>query len=187
MRSFGGLGMAGAIDRIFSSIRGRTRIGKSTEPPPAGATPATRYDLEPSGERDSTPGTAAPAAEASWLAEVQKLVPGEALAGYIALQPIASVAENPTNVKIVLALAFLVVTIFLRWVGSQDPGSPNPAQTAELPTVVISALSFICLVYATGGQLFWHQPVPDQSLYGQIGALALGAVGPRLAHMMQRG
>ena len=78
----------------------------------------------------------------------------------------------------VLALVFAVVTVVLRLLGTQDPTDPNPGGTTQFGVVAISALSFISLVYATGGQMWWHRPIDDQQLYGQIAAAALGLLGP---------
>ena len=158
---------------IASSIRGGTRLGSTT------AEPVGSYEITPSSETASE-------ATPSWLSEVQKLVPGEALAAYIALQPVAAMAQHPGNVRIVLALVFLFVTIILKWIGTQDPAAADPARTTQRTAVAISAASFISLVYATGGQIFWHPPLADQALYGQIGAAAIGAVGPALFRWIQR-
>jgi hypothetical protein len=126
-----------------------------------------------SAEASATPGAtaSAPAGPApSWINEVRVLIPGDALAAYVALQPIATTAANPENVRIVLALVFLVVTIVLRWIGT----------AGQYGVVLISALAYIALVYATGGQIFWHRPFPDQALYAQIVAVALGLLGPAI-------
>jgi hypothetical protein len=121
-----------------------------------------------------------PQKEPSWLEDSRRLIPGEALAGYISLEAISATAVNPLNINIVLGIVFLVVTILLRWIGTQDPEADAPALTAQWGVVLISALSFVFLVYATGGQIWWHQPVVDQKLYGQIFAAALGILGPNL-------
>ena len=121
-----------------------------------------------------------PPSKPSWLADSRKLIPGEALAGYISLEAISTNAVHPQNITIVLGLVFLMVTIVLRWIGTQDPEADAPALTAQWGVVLISALSFVFLVYATGGQIWWHAPITDQKLYGQIFAAALGILGPSL-------
>jgi hypothetical protein len=118
--------------------------------------------------------------EPHWLRETSKLIPGEALAAYLSLQAVAQIAKHPANVKITLAIIFLLVTIILRWIGSQDPTNPKPRNTSQLGVVLISAFSFVFLVYASGGQIYWHNPFDDQQTYGQIAAAALGVVGPSL-------
>lgn len=118
--------------------------------------------------------------EPSWLTESRKLIPGEALAGYLSLQALGKIAQNPQNVGIFIALVFCVVTILLRWFGTQDPDAPRPSHTVQWTAVIISTLSYIFLVYASGGQLFWHRPFPDQKLYAQILSVALGILGPTL-------
>ena len=124
--------------------------------------------------------TAPPNSEASWLADSRKLIPGEALAGYHSLQPLSKLAAHPANIVVVLALVFAVVTTVLRWIGTQDPTDNNAGGTTQWWVVLISLLSFVSLVYATGGQMWWHRPIDDQQLYGQIAAAALGLLGPTL-------
>jgi hypothetical protein len=154
---------------FIENLRGSYRLTPVKRSPPERA-----GGFRPSGVTDQ--GTKAD--EPSWLSDSRKLIPGEALAGFLSLQPISKLAQKPGNVSVVLALAFLLVTILLRWIGTQDPTATDPKKTVEFPAVGISALSFISLVYATGGQIFWHSPVPDQQLYGQILAAVLGILGP---------
>jgi transposase len=47
----------------------------------------------------------------------------------MSLHPVAAAAHSPENVKIVLALVFLAVTVILRWYGSQDPDAQQPKNT----------------------------------------------------------
>jgi hypothetical protein len=152
---------------ILDGIRGTMRLGtpvlKSGKNRASFDLTATTAEIEP-----------------SWLEETRKLIPGEALAGYLSLQPIAKAAAHPQNVKIVLAIVFLVVTVVLRWYGTQDPTSADPSATAQIGAVAISALSYIFLVYSTGGQLFWHRTFSDQQLYAEISTAALGILGPSL-------
>lgn len=113
-----------------------------------------------------------------WISQSRKLIPGEALAGYVSLQAVTELATDPANVAIVLALAFLALTLFLRYVGTQDAEAADPASTVQWPVVVVSGIAFVALVYATDGQIFWHEPLPDQAIYGQILAVVLGIGGP---------
>lgn len=123
--------------------------------------------------------------QAPWLRESSKLIPGEALAAYLSLQSVARIASRPENVKIVLAIVFLAVTIVLRWLGSQDPAAQDANKTTQPWVIVISAVSYVFLVYASGGQIFWHRPIPDQQIYGQIAAAALGVLGPAIHRRLQ--
>jgi hypothetical protein len=162
------------IGVLARSVRGTLRL---SEPGPR--KPKRGEDTEFRLSEESK-GASTGEAEPSWLTESRKLIPGEALAGYLSLQPLAAIAKEPENLKIVLAMAFCAVTALLRWFGSQDPGAADPKRTTQAGVVVISTACFICLVYATGGQVFWHEKWPDQSLYGQIGAAALGILGPAI-------
>jgi hypothetical protein len=155
---------------LFGGIRGSLRLGKSAK--------------GRGGERASFDLTESTESEPSWLEETRKLIPGEALAGYLSLQPIAKAAAQPQNVKIVLAIVFLIVTFVLRWFGTQDLNSTDPSKTVQIGAVAISVMSYVFLVYSTGGQLFWHHPLPDQQLYAQILAAALGILGPTLARRL---
>jgi hypothetical protein len=126
---------------------------------------------------DSTQSGRGPAGESSSiLDDYKKLIPGEALAAYVALQAVAEKAENPGNVRIVLALACCLLTVFLRWVGTQDKATRKPQYGA----VLFAAVAFILLVYAAGGQVFWHPRFPDQQYYAQIIATILGVAVPIL-------
>ena len=161
--------MAGDLEKF----RGTLRFGPMTAAKPS---KGSTKDFRPSADverGDEDPG---------WLQQSRKLIPGEALAGYLSLQALANpgLASNPQNIRIVLALVFAVVTILLRWLGSQDPNAPRPSKTVEWSVVLISTLSYVCLVYCTGGQLFWHARVADQELYAQIFAVALGILGPTI-------
>jgi hypothetical protein len=69
--------------------------------------------------------------ESSWLADSRKLIPGEALAGYLSFQATSKLAKHPVNIVVVLALVFAAVTIVLRWVGTQDPTAKNPGGTTQ--------------------------------------------------------
>jgi hypothetical protein len=160
---------------MLDLFRGSLRISGSQRLPPS----TFRLSGESSDAGDR--------AKQSWLTQARILIPGEALAGFIALQPVAAAADNPDNVKIVLAQVFLIVTIVLRWIGSEDATAPRPRRTAQVGVVVISALSYTLLVYATGGQIFWHHALPDQMRYAQILAAALGIVGPTLYHTIFAG
>jgi hypothetical protein len=162
------------LDATFKSLinlRGALRF-EQPKPPPV-----RKKDFELSTEKHGEPEKPE---EPSWLKDSRKLIPGEALTGYIGLQSLAALAKNPENVRIVLAIVFCVVTIILSWVGTQDPKSPKPSTTTEFGVVLISTASYIALVYATGGQLYWHETIPDQTLYAQIVAAALGILGPPL-------
>jgi hypothetical protein len=134
----------------------------------------------------ATTRTAAASEQPQWLTDASKLIPGEALTGYLSLQILTRAAQQPQTVGIVLALTFLVVTIVTRWFGSQDPNAADPQPTTQPVVVAIAALSYIALVYATGGQVAWHAPIADQQLYGQIAAGAIGALGPTLARRFSR-
>jgi hypothetical protein len=160
----------GALD----TFRGTLRFGPTTAPPKAAAGGSKRF--QPSAE------TGRSNEEPGWLEQSRKLIPGEALAGYLSLQALANpkIASNPQNIRIVLALVFAVVTVLLRWLGSQDPNAPRPSKTVEWSVVALSTLSYVCLVYCTGGQIFWHARVEDQELYAQIFAVALGILGPAI-------
>ncbi len=120
--------------------------------------------------------------EAPWLKESRKLIPGEALAGYLSLQALANpkIADDPRSVKIFLAIVFCLVTILLRWLGTQSSKAADPVRSVQWSAIVISTLSYIFLVYSTGGQIFWHNPVKDQQLYAQILSVALGILGPTI-------
>jgi hypothetical protein len=178
-------------------LRGAFRIPSASAPVAAAARPASvpaasGRDFGLSSE--TTPAavpqvTARPAAASEppqWLSDAGKLIPGEALTGYLSLQILTRAAQQPQNVGIVLALAFLVVTIVTRWFGSQDPTAIDPQPTTQPAVVVIAALSYVALVYATGGQVAWHDPIADQQLYGQIAAGAIGALGPTVARRFGR-
>jgi hypothetical protein len=112
----------------------------------------------------------------SILDDYKKLIPGEALAAYVALQALAEKAENPDNVRIVLALACCLLTVFLRWIGTQHETTRKPQYGA----VIFAAVAFILLVYAAGGQIIWHPRFPDQQYYAQIVATILGVIVPVL-------
>jgi hypothetical protein len=162
--------MAGALDKF----RGTLRFGPMTAPPKVAKGGAKEFQASADKARsDEEPG---------WLQQSRKLIPGEALAGYLSLQALANpkIASNPQNIRIILALVFAVVTILLRWLGSQDPNAPKPSKTVEWSVVALSTLSYVCLVYSTGGQIFWHAHVEDQELYAQIFAVALGILGPAI-------
>ncbi len=163
--------MAGALDKF----RGTLRFGSIT--PPVAVAPvskgfrASADDQRKEKEKEEEPG---------WLQQSRKLIPGEALAGYLSLQGLAKIGSNPDNIKIVIALVFGLVTVGLRWLGSQDPNAPEPSKTVQWTVVGISTLSYIFLVYCTGGQVFWHRRIQDQEIYAQIFAVALGILGPTI-------
>jgi hypothetical protein len=121
-----------------------------------------------------------------WLARARVLIPGEGLAAYIALQPLAAIAKHPDNVKVVLALVFLVVTIAIRWLGTEDPRKGPTWRHPDYAVIAISALSYVFLVYATGNQIFWHRPIDDQQLYGQVAATGLGVIGPLILGVLPK-
>lgn len=161
--------MLNSLRQSIDRFRGELRIGKTVPRLQGAAAPGLL-----------TTGNQASDTEPSWLAYARILIPGEALAGYISLQSLEKLATHPENVQIFLALAFCCVTIVLRWIGTQDPNAADPRKTVDYAVVVISTLSYISLVYATGGQIFWHQPVVDQQLYAQIISCVLGILGPKI-------
>jgi len=166
---------------LLEKLRGSLRLGPRKIVVSVPEPEVDRVELaEDKPKVKTTPKTVTKTEEPIWLVESRKLIPGESLAGYLALQPLSKLAVNPVNIQIVLALVFLVVTFVLRVFASQDPDNPNPAKTTQWDAVFISTFSYIFLVYAMGNQVFWHAPITDQQLYGQIGAAALGILGPTL-------
>lgn len=175
------------VSEQIDKFRGTLRVGER----PVVPAPAPRAPSSPSApmapqapgdpgvvrDIDSTQSGRGPAGESSSiLDDYKKLIPGEALAAYVALQAVAEKAENPGNVRIVLALACCLLTVFLRWVGTQDKATRKPQYGA----VLFAAVAFILLVYAAGGQVFWHPRFPDQQYYAQIIATILGVAVPIL-------
>ena len=155
---------------LNDGIRGLYRIESAAAAPrPPAGKPA---------EEAPPAGKAAPQKE-GWLKQSRKLIPGEALAGYLSFQALANAAADPMQAQVFLALVFLVVTLFLRYVGSQQPGTTG-MKSVQWSVVFISGFSFVFLVYASGGQIWWHEPIPDQKFYAQILAFALGVIGPYL-------
>lgn len=122
----------------------------------------------------------------SAIAEARKLIPGEVLVVYISLLPITDTAANPGDAKIILALIFTALTIISRWIGSQKTGNSAKSKT-QFGVVAISTLSFISLVYSMGGQIWWHSPIPDQKIYAQFFAGALGVLGPQIFYKVFKG
>ena len=169
-----GESMANAFVRQLRNLRGTTRFGSPARGPGNDAKP----EFAPSAET-AQGGT-------GWISGVRKLVPGEALAGYISLQALAKVAQDPARVAVILAITFLAVTLITRFLGTQDPRSETPWRTTQPLVVLLSGLSFVSLVYATGGQIFWHEAIVDQQLYGQIASVAIGAVGPPICDWVTR-
>ena len=162
---------------LLNQLRGMYRIGppgRLAAVPTSAQQPAPPMGGDMPGQPEPPP---PPDDDEGWLSQSRKLIPGEALAGYIALQALAETATEPGNVRIVLAIVFLFVTFFLRYVGSQESESGG-SKSVQWGVVIISGLSFVFLVYASGGQIVWHEPVADQQLYAQILAFALGIVGP---------
>jgi len=159
------------VQRNSEVFRGSLRLGTTIR---SSADSRSQSDFTPSSEGSANQTTAEP----SWLAESLKLIPGEALAGYLSLQALGKFAQNPANVNIFIALVFCFVTVVLRWFGTQDPTAPKPSHTVQWTAIIISTLSYILLVYSSGGQIFWHQPITDQKLYAQILSVALVILGP---------
>lgn len=140
--------------------------------------------------------TDAPGFGLQLLEGAQKLVPGEALAGYVSLCSSAELVQNlgtgqagapavplapGSSMQVLLALAFLAVTIFLRVLGTMDPRAARPVTTIQWWVVIFSALAFIALVYATRGQIWWHAAfgsAEEQRFLGQAAAAVLGIVVP---------
>jgi hypothetical protein len=100
------------------------------------------------------------------------------MAGYLSFAGLANAAQNPEVFTVFLAIVFLVVTILLRWIGTQDPDAAIPAKSSQWLAVVTSAVCFVSLVYASGGQIWLHAPFDNQKLYGQVVTAALGIVWP---------
>lgn len=173
--------MPGWVSTQIDKFRGTLRVGDRQVVPESAArgpmAPSVPGDLSVRPEDDSTRGGGESTREgSSVLDDYKKLIPGEALAAYVALQAVAEKAENPANVRIVLALACCLLTVLLRWVGTQDRTTKKPQYGA----VIFAGVAFILLVYAAGGQIFWHARVPDQQFYAQIAAAILGVLVPAL-------
>jgi hypothetical protein len=130
---------------------------------------------------------------------VQKLIPGEALAGYVMSlgvlvssaaapgSPAALALNNPgapDMLACVLAWLFLGVTIFLRVFGSMDPQAASPTSTIQWPVVIFSALAFCALVYASGQQFWLHPHFAYQQQFGTAAATVLGIIVPVLYGFM---
>jgi hypothetical protein len=163
------------FSKQIDNFRGTLRVGQPlTEPESTTRDTRVPGDLSTPPEIDSTQSGSRAAGESSVLDDYKKLIPGEALAAYIALQALAEQAENPVNVSIVLAISCCLLTIFLRWVGTQDRVTRRPQYWA----VLFAAVAFVLLVYAAGGQIFWHQKITDQQFYAQIFATVLGVIVP---------
>lgn len=167
------------VSTQIDKFRGSLRVGERQVVPAAAASPPrpprVPGDLINDAEAPHSQTTDAQTREASSILDDYKnLIPGEALAGYVALQAFAAGARNPENVRIVLALIFCAVAVGLRLIGTQDKVTKRPQYGA----VILGALSFVALVYATGGQIFWHTRAEDQEYYAQIFATALGILGP---------
>ena len=80
-----------------------------------------------------------------WLTRVVKLVPAEIVAVYLAGRPLAQ--ERYAGLW---PLACLVLTILVRAFGTSDRRGP------QWLTVVVSAVSFVLWVYATGGHFLTY-------------------------------
>ncbi|HEY0172378.1 MAG TPA: hypothetical protein VGB98_15255 [Pyrinomonadaceae bacterium] len=166
------------VSNHIDKFRGTLRVGSRQAVP---AARGARVPGDLGAARDAGAGGGGePGGESSLLSDYKNLIPGEALAGYVALQAFAEGAKNPDNVRIVLAIIFCVVAVVLRLIGTQDRTTKRPQYGA----VILGAVSFILLVYATGGQIFWHRAVEDQTFYAQIFASALGILGPPIYSRM---
>jgi hypothetical protein len=159
--------MANVIQKQIDKFRGTLRVGRPALARRAEKGPGDDFTL--SSDEEPTGST-----KPSVLEDYKKMIPGEALAGYISLQPLAAAAKQPEMARVVLALIFCIVTFVLRWIGTQDKASRKP----QLGAVALGTISFVLLVYATGGQIYWHTPVTDQEFYAQILAAALSLIGP---------
>jgi hypothetical protein len=80
-----------------------------------------------------------------WLTRVVKLVPAEIVAVYLAGRPLAQ--ERYAGLW---PVACLVLTILVRAFGTSDRRGP------QWLTVVVSAVSFVLWVYATGGRFLTY-------------------------------
>jgi hypothetical protein len=165
--------MAGFFQRQLRALYGSTRFGAAD---PTRITAETGFVPSGDDQKENTP----------WLTGVRKLVPGEALAGYVSLSALSETSKHPERVSVIIAIIFLFVAMTSRWLGSQDPDVAKPSQTAQPAVVLLSGLSFVSLVYATGGQIYWHPTVEDQKLYGQIASAAIGIVGPLICDRFAR-
>ena len=80
-----------------------------------------------------------------WLTRLVKLVPAEIVAVYLAGRPLAQ--ERYAGLW---PVACLVLTILVRAFGTSDRRGP------QWLTVVVSAVSFVLWVYATGGRFLTY-------------------------------
>ena len=82
----------------------------------------------------------------SWLTRLVKLVPAEIVAVYLAGRPLAQ--ERYAGLW---PIACLVLTILVRAFGTSDRRGP------QWLTVLVSAVSFVLWVYATGGHFLTYE------------------------------
>jgi len=97
----------------------------------------------------------------SIMEQTQKLVPGEAMAGYLGLSatfPAMIVGETRQLALGVLAMAFLLVTMALRYWGTRVTDVDGRSRS-EWHAVLISGLAFVAFVYASGQQMWVHAPM----------------------------
>jgi hypothetical protein len=80
-----------------------------------------------------------------WLARLVKLVPAEIVAVYLAGRPLAE-----AHYAGLWPVACLVLTILVRAVGTSDRRGP------QWISVLVSAVSFVLWVYATGGHFLTY-------------------------------
>ena len=156
----------------FRRLVGELRVG--TIRPRAAAAEPPGFSMASEGGGAAGGAGAELPREPSALDDARKMIPGEALAGYVALQAFVAKTDSPEDAAIVLALVFLVVTFVLRFFGTQDPDATRPARTTQWIVVVSSVVAFVALVYASGGRIWWHRTIANQTFYGQVAATALG-------------
>jgi hypothetical protein len=121
---------------------------------------------------------AGPAAQ--FLDNARKLIPAEAVAAYISCNGLAAATANPRRFEIVVALVFLVVAVWLRLIGSRPSTAKTFLDGVQPLTIGVCFLAYIALVYASGGQIWFHDPIADQEFYGQIASIATGILAPTL-------
>ena len=96
-----------------------------------------------------------------------KLVPAEVLALYVALKVVAAGFPG------IWALVCLLLVLLVRTIGTKQAGKP-----IQWIAVVVSSVSFILWVYATGGHFFtWKLPAsPEDVAKNAQGAVSV-AIG----------